>query len=246
MALAKHYEEILERLHSNVNSINYLIKPENRWIITDDRWQQILANLNNQIEKAEKICKELSNKDLLQLQNEIDNLKKENIELRQYIDDLSNKSNVDNISNKQLSVEQAIIFRHKIQDGFTQVLLANYKNDIVIHHKDFPEITDYLEGKILDVGIDVMGNIFSISVSDRTEIEGFTRISRGRLKMIDGENYAMIKSKKKIYVPEWICENFYRRNKWHKVYYMEVDRSVIGDNGEIYDSVVLQTFIIEN
>ncbi|WII95721.1 hypothetical protein LU276_02475 [Moraxella haemolytica] len=91
-----------------------------------------------------------------------------------------------------------------------------------------------------------MGNIFSISVSDRTEIEGFTRISRGRLKMIDGENYAMIKSKKKIYVPEWICENFYRRNKWHKVYYMEVDRSVIGDNGEIYDSVVLQTFIIEN
>ncbi|WII95720.1 hypothetical protein LU276_02470 [Moraxella haemolytica] len=82
MALAKHYEEILERLHSNVNSINYLIKPENRWIITDDRWQQILANLNNQIEKAEKICKELSNKDLLQLQNEIDNLKKENIELR--------------------------------------------------------------------------------------------------------------------------------------------------------------------
>lgn len=247
MALAKYYEEILERLHSNVSSVNYLMKSENRWIISDERWSQILVNLTNQIDKAEKILKELSsNKDLLQLQNEVDNLKLENLELRNSLKNSKNPNNSQNICNKKFYIQQAIIYRHNIKGKFSQILSENYENELIINHNDFPDIIDYLEGTILDITVDAIGNIFAVRISDKTEIGKFARFMRGKLKMVDNANYAIIKSHGKIYVPEWVCENFYQRQRVYKVYYLEVNKRITDEMGEIYDKVALQVFILEN
>ncbi|ATQ82672.1 hypothetical protein MOTT16_01820 [Moraxella osloensis] len=245
MALAKYYEEILERLHNNAKSINYLIKPENRWLITDERWGQISANLKTQLEKAERICKELSNKDLLQLKNEIDSLKLENLELRESIDNqgvIKNK----NYFFKNLSIENAVVFRHKVKDGFSEILVEDYDNELIVNHKDFPDIIDYLEGTILDIAIDIIGNVFAVKISDKTEIGKFAKFTIGKLKKFHKDNHAVIKSHSKVYVPQWVCENFYESNKIYKVYYLAVRKAISDEEGKNYDTVALQIFVIED
>lgn len=246
MALAKYYEEILERLYSNVSSVNYLMKPENKWIISDERWDQILVNLKNQTEKAEKILKELSNKDLLQLQNEVDNLKLENFELRNSHKNLKNANNSQNIYDKKFYIQQAVIYRHDIKGKFTLILSENHENELVINHNDCSEIIDYSEGTILDITVDAIGDVFAVRVSDKKELGKFAKFTHGKLKMANNANYAIIKSHGKTYVPEWVCENFYQRKKVYKVYYLEVEKHIIDEMGRSYDKVALQVFILEN
>ena len=44
MALAKYYEDILERLNDNIDSVKLLSKEENRNFISDERWNQIIGD----------------------------------------------------------------------------------------------------------------------------------------------------------------------------------------------------------
>ncbi len=247
MALAKYYEEILERLISNTSSINYLARNENRWLISDERWQQIFVNLKNQTEKAEKICNQLSNKNLLELQNEIDILKLENAELKSLVDRLGNGNNKENILHKNLSIHQAIIYRHDIQNGKTLVALECYKDELVVNHKDFPDIIDSMEGAVLDVVVDIMGNILVVNKSERSVIDGYAQFTTGKLKMAKDANYAIIKSNGvTAYVPEWICENFYQRGKTYNVYYLAVEKCIMSAIGKVYNKVALQVFVLDN
>ena len=156
-----------------------------------------------------------------------------------------NKPNYQNLENKKVSIEQAIIFHHQVANGITKILIAGYDNEFIINHSYFPDILDYFEGTILDVVIDTLDNVLFFKISDKSEINGFAKFFRGCLRMADKGNHAIIKASVKVYVPEWICENFYERNRKHKVYYLAVDKSIKDEAGETYDKVALQIFIID-
>ncbi|ANB92093.1 hypothetical protein MOVS_09040 [Moraxella ovis] len=63
--------------------------------------------------------------------------------------------------------------------------------------------------------------------------------------MVIGAKYAIIKSYCKVYVPAWICENFYQYNKRYTVYFLAVDKNITDESGKSYEKVALQIFIIE-
>ncbi|WP_147285336.1 hypothetical protein [Moraxella lacunata] len=237
--MAKYYEDILERLHDNVNSIHYLAKPENRHFISDERWQQIFANLKNQVEKAEQLLNSTSDTDLIKLQHEVNCLKKENLELKTKITLLNNE----NSKSRDVVIQKAIIFYHDMNQGITQILTKN--NELTVKHTEFPEILDYLEGQVLDIANNSFDHILSINISHDKEIPEFARYLRGTLKMVNGTRHAIIKLNYKVYVPEWVCEDFYQYNKRYKVYFLAVDKTIVDKSGEIYEKVALQTFIID-
>ncbi|ANB92092.1 hypothetical protein MOVS_09035 [Moraxella ovis] len=145
MALAKYYEDILERLHDSINSINYLAKPENRHFISDERWQQIFTNLKNQVNKAEQLLNSSADKDSIKLQHEVNRLKQENRELKTTIALLNSKTS----KNRDVTMHKAIIFRHNISQGVTQLLTKDDESELIVKHKEFPEILYCLEGQIL-------------------------------------------------------------------------------------------------
>jgi seryl-tRNA synthetase len=126
MALAKYYEDILERLNDNIDSVKLLSKEENRNFISDERWNQIIAALNKQIVKAESIINKIRNDNnqlslslghrLTELESENEQLRAENNELTQKISQIAEIVNIGSLfkiqeTNIEPEYLQAVIYK---------------------------------------------------------------------------------------------------------------------------------------
>lgn len=262
MALAKYYEDILERLNDNIDSVKLLSKEENRNFISDERWNQIIAALNKQIVKAESIINKIRNDNnqrslslghrLTELESENEQLRAENNELTQKISQIAEIVKIGSLfkiqeTNIEPEYLQAVIYKQDTKKSRAHIYSLSEPNGTMISYSECPMIKDYAEGSIINIKTFHDNNrnvIESLSLSEDIQIHGlFERFEGSLYSSSENDITSVLYDEGEIFVPERLVGNHYDLDKLYSVLCCALKKQIVDKHGKIYDWVAVKNYV---